>query len=171
MNRFLHFGLVLSLLGAGSWLACVNPFAPAVTSEPVQSSSLLTNQESPEDVLINFRYAYTFKDSLVYSEILDSTFIFRSWDFNVSPPVPLQWGRDTELRITGRMFRFFNTLDLVWNETAVVDTLPDGIEMKRTFTLTLDGGRSIPTLNGEVRFRFVRRGKKWFIALWEDQII
>ncbi len=171
MKRFLPTGLSLGLLCAAYWLGCVNPFAPAVTSEPAQSSSLLTNQETPEEVLINFRYAYTFKDSLVYSEILDSTFIFRSWDFNVSPPVPLQWGRDTELRITGRMFRFFNTLDLVWNKTAVVDTLEDGIEMKRTFTLTLDGGRSIPTLNGEVRFRFVRRGKKWFIALWEDQII
>jgi len=141
--------------------------------EAIPKTGLLTNQETPEDVLVNFKFAYTFKDSLVYSELFDSTFIFRSWDFNVSPPLPIAWGRDVELKTTARMFRFFTTLDLIWNSTVYffTDSLEERAEMKKTFTLTLDGGRTIPTLNGEVIFKFIRRGEKWYITLWEDQKI
>jgi len=163
--------LVFFLLTSYLILAnCMNPFAPAAVDEGVSYSRLLTNQESPEDVLTNFRYAYTYKDSLVYSELFDSTFIFRSWDYNVTPPVPIEWGRDTELRTTARMFRFFNTIDLIWNATIYLyyDSTQTEAEMKKTFTLTFDGGKSIPTLNGEVIFKFLKRGKKWYITLWED---
>lgn len=166
---YTFFCFLLLSLSAG----CINPFAPATADQTFQNSTLLTNQESPDEVLVNFKFAYTFRDSLVYSELFDSTFIFRSWDFNVSPPVPIAWGRDVELKTTARMFRFFNTLDLSWNATVYLETdsLNQQAEMKKTFTLTLDGGRSIPTLNGEVIFKFVRRGKKWYISLWEDQRI
>ncbi|GAB4380091.1 MAG: hypothetical protein Kow0042_29950 [Calditrichia bacterium] len=138
-------------------------------------SRLLTQQKTPLEVLQNFRYAYTFKDSLVYSEILDSTFSFRSFDYNVIPPQPLEWGRDTELRTTARMFRYFNTLDVVWNIISDPDTVehtpPIKIEHRITFTLTLDGGRSIPPLNGEVLFQFIHRRDKYYISLWVDQKI
>ncbi|MFZ0390984.1 MAG: hypothetical protein WAN36_11055 [Calditrichia bacterium] len=162
--------------------ACRNPFAPALTNEG-KSNKLLTRQETPDSTLKNFRFAYTFKDSLVYSEVLDSTFIFRSMDFNQSPPKPIEWGRDTELRTTARMFRFFNTLDVVWNTISAPDTVQYSpfliIEHKVTFTLTLDGGRTIPPLNGEVIFQFTQRKKKdngktvdkYYISLWIDQKI
>ncbi len=151
-------------------VGCLNPFAPAETDNIGLSSGLLTNQETPEAVLKNLKYAYTFKDSLVYSDLFDSTFIFRSWDFNVSPPVPIQWGRDVELRTTARMFHFFRNLDLNWNATLFLnfDSTGRKAEMKRTFTLTLDGGQQIPTLNGEVIFKFIRKGDRWFITFWED---
>jgi len=167
------FGLLgLLLLTACMW-GCLNPFAPAEADQNAPVSNLLTEQKTPEEVLQNFLYAYTFKDSLVYSELFDSTFIFRSWDFNVTPPVPIEWGRDTELRITARMFRFFTTIDLSWNATVylIYDSLKTHAEMKKTFTLTFDGGRSIPTLQGEVIFHFIRRGQRWYISLWEDQKI
>ncbi len=157
--------------------SCTNPFAPAEADQDAASSNLLTDQKSPDEVLTNFRYAYTFQDSLVYSELLDSTFVFRSMDFNYAPPVPIQWGRDVELKTTARMFRFFNTIDLTFNvvnrDTARLDSLesPIQIEHRITFTLTLDGGATIPILNGEVIFVYVRRGKKWLISLWEDQQI
>ncbi len=150
-------------------LACRNPFAPMLVSDYSPSSGLITQQKTPEEVLQNFRFAYTFKDSLIYSDVLDSTFIFRSWDYNVYPPQPLEWGRDTDLRITARMFRYFNRLDLTWNTILPLDTFKLNPEYKVTFTLTIDGGQSIPTLNGEVLFRFILRGKKYYIALWEDQ--
>ncbi|RMF61934.1 MAG: hypothetical protein D6748_00575 [Calditrichaeota bacterium] len=166
----LLFILLLSSITA--W-QCTNPFAPALSDGTRGNVLLLTNQESPDGVLTNFQYAYTFKDSLVYSELFDSSFTFISWNFNVSPPEPIQWGRDTELRTTGRMFRFFNTLDLTWNvrDTVFMDTVntpPQLVEEKITFTLTLDGGSTIPTLNGEVLFQFIRRGQKWYIVRWED---
>ncbi len=131
-------------------------------------SQLLTQQKTPEEVLQNFRYAYTYKDSLVYAEILDSTFIFRSMNYNVYPPTPIEWGRDVELRTTARMFRYFNTLDVVWNTILPIDTTRESPEYKVTYTLTLDGGRTIPPLNGEVLFKFILRRKKYYISLWED---
>ena len=160
------------------FVVCRNPFAPSLADENVSSSYLLTSQKNPEEVLTNFRYAYTFKDSLIYSEVLDSTFLFKSIDYNNYPPRPIEWGRDTELRTTGGMFRFFRTLDVVWNTLSRPDTIspPDTsalftgylIEHHVTFTLTLDGGQSIPPLNGEVLFQFIQRGEKYYISFWED---
>ena len=129
----------------------------------------------PDEVLTNFLYAYTFRDSLVYSELFDSSFTFISWDFGVSPPEPINWGRDRELRVAGRMFRFFDTIDLTWDSrTPIASDSVDNelvrVEEKLTFTLTLDGGTTIPTLIGEVNFVFVRReeDERWVIIRWED---
>ncbi|GAB4337478.1 MAG: hypothetical protein Kow0037_20290 [Calditrichia bacterium] len=171
--RYLFYSLLSGLVFLA--ISCSNPFAPRLADENTPHSRLLTAQETPQEVLTNFRYAYTYKDSLVYAEVLDSTFFFRSFDYNQSPPQPLEWGRDTELRTTGRMFRYFNTMDVVWNSISLPDTVerePElRIEHRVTFTLTLDGGRVIPPLNGEVLFQFIRRNKKYYISLWKDQKI
>lgn len=151
------------------YLSCVNPFAPGLVTDLNLASGILTEQKNPDEVLQNFLYAYTFKDSLVYSDVLDSAFLFRTWDYEQNPPVPVEWNRDEELRITGRMFRAFTRLDLVWNRTVHMDTLAENlIEMRKSFTLTIDGGVNIPVLNGEVIFRFIKRDKRWFILYWED---
>lgn len=168
MTRLLQIFMILSGLVI---LACQNPFAPSLAGEDIPTSHILTQQKTPREVLENFRYAYAFKDSLIYSEVLDSTFIFRSTDYNEYPPKPIEWGRDIELRTTARMFRYFNTLDVVWNTITPLDTSRLNPEFKVTFTLTLDGGRVIPPLNGEVLFQFILRGKKYYISLWEDQKI
>jgi hypothetical protein len=159
-------------------ISCKNPFAPVLTEEGTVHSGLITQQRTPEEVLTNFRYAYTFKDSLVYSEVLDSSFIFKSIDYNEYPPKPIDWGRDTELQITGTMFRSLRTLDVVWNSISAPDTVDfpvtsdDShgfvIEHMITFTLTLNGGREIPPLNGEVLFRFIQRGERYYISFWQD---
>ncbi len=161
-------------------ISCVNPFAPGKATDDVAKSALLTQQKTPYGVLVNFQYAYTFKDSLVYSELLDSSFTFISTNFNVTPPEPINWGRDKELKIVGRMFRAFETLDITWNiaDTSAINPPNDSlsrIERKLTFDLTLEGGPIIPPLHGEVLFEFVRRGvppnHKWFISRWRDLII
>ena len=76
------------------------------------------------------------------------------------------------------MFRYFNTLDVVWNTISPADTVspPDTsanfegyiIEHDITFTLTLDGGKAVPPLNGEVLFQFIQRGEKYYISFWQD---
>lgn len=172
MRLIFAFMLILFFLQS-----CTNPFAPAKADPDAPTSNLLTDQRTPDEVLTNFRYAYTFKDSLVYSEIFDSSFVFRSMDFDQAPPVPIQWGRDLELKTTARLFKFFNTIDLTFNvisrDTTRYDSLnsPTRIQHRITFTLTLDGGTTIPTLNGEVNFVYIRRDPKWLISLWEDQQI
>ncbi|MCB0258235.1 MAG: hypothetical protein KDI38_17365 [Calditrichaeota bacterium] len=175
----INYNLFVLCLLAGLLLTCNNPFAPGTADENERGSLLLTSQRNPDEVLQNFQYAYTFKDSLVYSELFDSTFTFISTNFNVSPPEPIVWGRDQELRTVGRMFRFFNTLDLTFNsvidrdtlEFSAGDNLPLRIEDNITFTLTLDGGSTIPTLLGEVIFVYVRRENRWLISRWEDKQI
>jgi hypothetical protein len=164
--------ILLLIVAAGLFGQCQNPFAPAVAGDELQGTLLLTEQKTPDQVLQNFQYAYTFKDSLVYSEILDTAFIFISTNFNVSPPEAIVWGRDQELKTTGRMFRFFNTLDLTWGSRPIPTPPDDAVEFiqKMTFTLTLDGGNAIPTLIGEVTFTFIKRGEKWYIARWQDEI-
>ena len=162
-------------------LGCNNPFAPKLAGEDTPTSMLLTEQRTPSEVLNNFKYAYTFKDSLVYSDVLDNTFIFRSINYYDDPPEPIHWGRDLELRTTAGMFRYFNTIDLVWNTLSNPDTIsppvtsPDFkgyiIEHHITFTLTLDGGKSIQPVNGEVLFQFTQRNDKYYISYWEDLII
>ena len=150
---------------------CRNPFAPALAGEDAPHSRLLTDQKTPEEVLSNFQYAYTFRDSLVYSEVLDSTFLYKSVNYEPYPPEPILWGRDTELRTAGGMFRYFRTLDVVWNTISEPDSSewPQGI-IKHfvTFTLTLDGGQEFAPLNGEVEFKFILRDGKFYISYWED---
>ncbi len=177
-NKF-RIALFSVLLIGFTWLHCANPFAPALADDNTGQGGILTDQENPEQVLRNFEFAYSFKDSLVYSELLDSTFIFISTDFNVSPPEPINWGRDQERRVGGRMFRFFSTLDLTFNEpvrsdTLLRDDLGEAIRVQETltFTLTLDGGSNIPVFNGEVVFQFVLRDdERWYISRWEDKVI
>lgn len=166
----LFFLIILSLTQS-----CTNPFAPAKASPGASLSNLLTDQSTPNEVLTNFKFAYTFKDSLVYSAIIDSSYIFLSKDFDQVPPVPIQWGRDLELKTTARLFKFFNTIDLTFNvisqDTIKLDSLksPTEIQHKITFTLTLDGGTTIPTLNGEVEFTYIQNNEgKWLISKWED---
>jgi hypothetical protein len=104
--------------------------------------------------------------------LLDSTFIFISENFNVIPPEPIVWGRDQELKTTGKMFRLINTIDLTWGNRPLADPSPANSDTtyEVTFTLTLDGGSTIPTLIGIVMFNFIKRDKKWFIYRWQDEI-
>lgn len=169
--------VITTLIAVAFLQSCTNPFAPAKADADASSSNLLTEQKSPDEVLTNFKFAYTFKDSLVYSELFDSSFVFLSMDYYESPPVPIQWGRDLELKTTSRMFRFFNTLDLTFNvverDTNEYDpnNSPTKIQHEITFTLALDGGAVIPILDGDVTFVYVRRGAKWLISYWEDKKI
>lgn len=156
------------------WLTgCI--FAPGLSDQDPNASDIVTRQETAMDVLANFRYAYKFADSLIYSDVLDSNFTFVSKNYVTSPPTDIIWGRDVDIKTTVGMFRHFEVLELTWGEpdTArswnidAVDSLNAGITL--TFQLTLDGGREIPTLKGEAFFEFARRDKQaWRIVRWED---
>jgi hypothetical protein len=152
--------------------SCLNPFAPGLTSSGDQSS-ILTAQKTPEEVLTNFRYAYVFRDSLTYSDVLDSSFLFISKNYSTTPPTNLNWGRDVDIKTTIGLFRHYNVLELNWGEIRAPYPETDTIEMtsriKLTFQLTLDGGRDVPTIKGEADFKFVKNSAGiWRISRWED---
>ena len=149
--------------------ACWNPFAP--TEGPLDGvvSLTLTEQRNPDEVLQNFRYAYVYRDSLVYSELLDTSFIFVYEDPNLGGDVGYSfWGRHSELRTTGRLFRTFDNFTLVWNATIALDTLQNGrISMTKTFDLSIGGDTF---LSGNAIFDFVGDSTgTWRISRWEDE--
>ncbi|NQV16848.1 hypothetical protein HQ531_15395 [bacterium] len=161
---FLLFPLTLFLL-----VGCWNPFAPTEGSLEGGGNLTLTEQRSPDEVLQNFRYAYIYRDSLVYSELFDTSFIFVYYDPEVGGSGGYNyWGRDTELRTTGRLFRAFDHFTLVWNATIATDTSQSGeISLTKTFDLSIGGDIF---LSGNAVFDFLGDSSNtWRITRWQDE--
>jgi len=164
MNVKLISLLVLCLL-----LGC-NPFAPDLIDLGPQSG-FITGQKTPDEVLTNFKYAYNLQDSLTYSDVLDSSFLFISKNYSTTPPTDINWGRDVDIRATAGLFRHFNVLELNWGDKLAEGYIGDSThyEIKITFQLTLDSGQDIPTVTGEALFNFKRNPSEvWKISRWED---
>lgn len=164
MNRILLSVLLIIFL-----LGC-NPFAPELIESGPQSA-IITGQRTPDEVLTNFRYAYVFKDSLIYSDVLDSSFLFISKNYGSTPPTDINWGRDVDIKATVGLFRHYSVVDLNWGGKLSEGFISDSTfyEIKITFQLTLVGGGDIPTVKGEALFNFKRnRSEVWKISRWED---
>ena len=162
-NKITFLIIVFLLIGC-------NPFAPELI-ESGHQSAIITDQKTPDEVLTNFRYAYIFKDSLIYSDVLDSSFLFISKNYSSTPPTDINWGRDIDIKTTVGLFNHFNVLELNWGGKLFEGYIGDSTfyEIKTTFQLTLDGGREIPTIKGEALFNFKRnQSKVWRISRWED---
>lgn len=158
-------GIVFLALLTGCW----NPFAPTEGSFDGGASLSLTEQRSPEEVLQNFRYAYIYRDSLVYSNLFDTSFVFLYFDPEIGGAGGNDyWGRDTELRTTARLFRTFDHFTLIWNATISEDSLDVN---KRSLTKTFDlsiGGEIF--LSGNAVFDFLSDPEgTWRISRWEDE--
>ena len=162
-KRIISVLLLLFLFGC-------NPFAPDLIDSGTQFG-FITGQKTPDEVLTNFEYAYDSQDSLTYSDVLDSSFIFISKNYSTTPPTDINWGRDVDIRATAGLFRHFNVIELDWGGklSEGLDGDSTSYEIKITFQLTLDGGSNIPTIKGEALFNFIRnKSKVWKITRWED---
>ena len=150
-----------------------NPFSPELADGDINAGLIITAQKSPEDVLTNFSFAYNFQDSLVYIDLLDSSFIFISKDFSTDPVTDIKWGRDVDIRTTNRMFRFFQSLDLVWGRSVNQSFLDEDsllYELTTNFQLTIDGGKVYSTITGIALFHFIKKPSGiWKITRWEDK--
>ena len=150
-----------------------NPFSPELADGDLNGGLIITAQKSPKDVLTNFSFAYNFQDSLVYSDLLDSSFIFLSKDFSTDPVTDLKWGRDEDIRKTNKMFRFFQTLDLEWGRYEYEGYLDEDsllYEISTSFQLTIDGAREYSTITGIALFYFIKKPTGiWKITRWEDK--
>ncbi len=159
---------------------CFNPFAPEL-DEQADPSSVITEQQTPDEVLQNFRNAYTFKDSLLYSNVLDESFVFEYFDTNLEPSGGFRtWGRDVDLQTTGSLFRSFDVIELIWLNTLFTerDSLrEDGeiVELRerqfRRFNLNLFGSDLNFIISGTAIFTFkLKQGDdKWRITRWKDE--
>lgn len=153
------------------FVACLNPFAPKIDTSGT-NTALLTEQKTPFEVLTNFKYAYTFKDSFIYADLLDSSFIFQYIDPSdeIANRV-ITWGRDVDLKTTGRLFRNFTTIDLTWSEKNLWENiLNNEAELTKTFSLNLSGAAGDYQLSGAAVFSFRKSpyDQKWRISRWQD---
>lgn len=163
------FLLAMFIIGTMSVVSsCFNPFAPRLVQQT--SGSLLGDQRTLDGVFQNFRYAYIFKDTLTYGQLLAPNFVFiyRNYDRNVD----VTWGRDEEMFSTNGLFRTAQTLDLVWNE--IIFSSGDSLAMtiQRGFNLTITFNASdVIRLDGRVNLSLIREKPSdvWLIRRWRDE--
>lgn len=152
-------------------LSCINPFAPKLDDGSL-TSELITEQRNPDEVLTNFRYAYTFKDSLLYSNVLDSAFVFQYFDPEQGPSgLFISWTRETDLKTTGRLLRSFDVINLEWLNTIYTITEGEDETQARSFRLDLASSDFSFSVSGFAIFTFHRnpRDGKWRLLRWVDQ--
>ena len=163
----LLLGFLLVLLPVGG---CLNPFAPAFDENLGPQNSLLGDQTTVEGVFQNFRYAYTFRDTTIYSQLLDREFVFvyRDYDrgFDVS------WGHDEDMRSTYGLFQNVQNLDLVWNN--IISFSGDSLKsnVTRGFDLTVTYSPSdVDRVYGYANLTLERNrsGGIWKISQWRDE--
>lgn len=147
-----------------SLTGCVNPFAPELGET---GSSQVPQAVTIGGMLELFRYAYINKDSLYYSQLLDSSFVFQYYDAANSRYD--QWYRQTDLKATAGLFRNFETIDLTWYNLSPQDRdfgWEDSLkQILVNFNLTLDNR----VIYGFARLDcFKRRGQKFKITAWRD---
>ncbi len=150
--------------------SCENPFAPKLATEQVAPTSFLSNQMSIDGVFQNFVYAYTFKDTSVYSKLIAPNFTFTYMDYDKG--VNVAWGRDDEMRSTGAMFQLVNRLILNWNN--ILSLTEDSLNavVTRGFTLTVAfNPADIEEVDGKAYFQLQRASSSapWQISLWKDE--
>jgi hypothetical protein len=172
------FSCLRFLLGFGfvglALSSCLNPFAPTLDKGNL-AAGLITDQSTPEEVLANFKYAYIFRDSLLYADLLDSAFVFQYLDFESGRFVP--WTREVDLKATGRLLRTFDAINLEWlNTVGKEDTLQnngniESISFSKSFQLDLASSGFQFSVSGFASFTF-RQSKadgKWRIVHWVDK--
>ena len=159
--KLISFGIFLTLL------SCTNPFAPKLANGNVD---ILSDQKTIYGVFDNFRFAYIFKDTLVYGKLLapDFTFTYRNYENNVD----VSWGRSEDMLTTYGLFTSSQSLDLIWNEVAVMTGDSTTIDISRGFTLTVIFDPSYTErIQGRANLRLIRQaiGEPWQISRWRDE--
>lgn len=159
---------VLAVVVLGG-IGCTNPFAPALSDQP-PDAPMIGDQRTVEGVFQNFRYAYLFRDTLVYGLLLDRqfSFVYRNFDRGID----VTWGRDEDMLATHSLFTAAQQLDLVWN--GVIAAYGDSLQqtISRGFNLTITFSPTyVERAQGRVNLRIERQTPSdvWKIVRWRDE--
>jgi len=150
--------------------ACTNPFAPKLDDNIDNSGPPISDQTTIEGVFQNFQYSYTFKDTLIYSNLItpDFTFTYRDYEngFDVN------WGRDEDMRTTYGLFQNSERLDLIWNNIVLstIDSLDANIVRSFNLNITFNP-TDVVRIDGRVNLSLKQDpdSKKWRINRWLDE--
>ena len=130
------------------------------------NGALISDLSEIQGVFQNFQYAYTFRDTTIYGELLAPDFIFSYRDYDRG--VDVSWSRDEELRVTNGLFKNSQRLDLIWNN--IVSMTADSTRIVRSFNLTITfNPTDIIFLDGRVNLSLRKDNNKWQITQWVDE--
>jgi hypothetical protein len=150
--------------------ACTNPFAPAYDEDYDNNRPPISDFTTIEGVFQNFQYAYTFKDTLIYGELLGSDFVFTYRDYEQGFDV--SWARDDEMRSTYGLFSNSQRLDLIWNNIVLstIDSLNANIVRSFNLNITFNP-TDVVRVDGRVNLSLKQdpETKKWRITRWIDE--
>ena len=149
-----------------------NPFAPGLDANLDQGSSILGDPATIDGIFQNMKYAYTFRDTTIYGQLINSDFSFVYTDYDRG--VQVTWGRNEEMQTTRGLFQNVQRLDLVWNNIIALstDSLNLHASVSRNFNLTVTFNPSDnPRIDGYATLALVRSDpqKPWQIVRWLDQ--
>lgn len=128
---------------------------------------MISDQTNVDGVFKNFQYAYTFKDTLIYSNLLSKNFIFSYRDYDKS--VDVSWGKEEDMRVTNGLFLNSQRLDLTWNN--IISMTSDSTHIIRSFNLSIAfNPTDIIFIDGKVNITLTKENDgKWKIINWIDE--
>jgi hypothetical protein len=164
--------LCLRILPLIFLFASCNPFAPGLDESLQDGTSILGDPATIDGVFQNMKYAYTFRDTTIYGQLLDAQFSFVFTDYDRG--VEVTWGRDEEMQTTRGLFMNVQRLDLVWNNIIALstDSLNLHASVSRNFNLTVTFNPSDnPRIDGYLTLALARADTRdpWRIVRWRDQ--
>jgi len=149
-------------------LSCVNPFAPRL--ETGSLSQRCTDLTISENVFCVFQQAYSYKDTVLYSSILDDNFLFTYRDYDRG--VDVTWGRTDDMHTTYGLFQNVQSLELIWNNIISENGNDTVYSVIRGFNLTVTFNPSeINNVNGYANLTMKRTNTSapWKITRWRDE--
>jgi len=150
--------------------ACTNPFAPKFDEDIDSGGPPISDQTTIEGVFQNFQYSYTFKDTLIYGNLITSDFTFTYRDYENGFDVT--WGRDEEMRTTNGLFQNSQRLDLIWNNIVLstIDSLDANIVRSFNLNITFNP-TDVIRIDGRVNvsLKLDPITKKWRMTRWIDE--
>jgi hypothetical protein len=151
-------------------VGCENPFAPNLDYNHSGSTTGIADLRYVDGIFTNMAYAYAFKDTLIYGQILNKDFTFTYRDYDLGYDV--SWGRQEEMRITENMFQNSEQLSLVWNKILQDSLQQDSTQIIRGFNLSVIFNPSdVVRIDGRVSLTLQKDSAsgKWSILKWNDE--
>jgi hypothetical protein len=152
------------------FFSCTNPFAPAFDENFDSGGPALSDLTTIEGVFQNFQYAYSFRDTIIYGQLIapDFDFTYRDYEqgFDVS------WARDEEMRTTYGLFTNTQRLDLIWNNIVLSTTDSLTANIVRSFNLNITfNPTDVVRVDGRVNLSLRKNPEtsKWQITRWIDE--
>ena len=170
MKIIYNYKKIFPVISISMLLGCTNPFAPAFDEDYDDNRPPISDLTTIEGVFQNFQYAYTFKDTLIYGELIGSDFVFTYRDYEQGFDV--SWGRDDEMQATFGLFENSQRLDLIWNNIVLssVDSLDANIVRSFNLNITFNP-TDVVRVDGRVNLSLRQdpESKRWRITRWLDE--